>query len=217
MGLLLYKSDEMYSSTELIRKSKMIFEKIIDEEIDKAIILRDGKPCFLLMDFQKYERIMSEYEALKKRVESLKDIKVEQEPAKVKKAKPKKEEYIPTEEKKEEPVERQVTIPIQKIAPKDTSEIEEIANNSNKENDVSEEKEISDAMQSIESMNFDDDMKKVAQEKIKVRIIQAREERARVLEDENQHKEDLKEELILQGQLKETKKKKDRELREFWD
>ena len=56
-----------------------------------------------------------------------------------------------------------------------------------------------------------------AEEKIKIRILQAREERAKVLADEQQHKEDLKEELILQSQLKEEKLKKDRELQEFWD
>ncbi|MEA3553678.1 MAG: hypothetical protein U9R39_04635, partial [Campylobacterota bacterium] len=65
MGLLLYKSNEMFSSTELIRKSKTIFNKIIDEEIEKAIIMRDGKPGFLLMDFAKYEEIMAEFEELK--------------------------------------------------------------------------------------------------------------------------------------------------------
>ena len=74
MGLLLYKSDEMYSSTELIRKSKMIFDKVLDKKIDKAIILRDGKPSFLLMEFKKYEKIMEEYEELKNYVESLKTI-----------------------------------------------------------------------------------------------------------------------------------------------
>ena len=65
MGLLLYKSNEMFSSTELIRKSKMIFNKIIDQEIEKAIIMRDGKPGFMLMDFAKYEEIMAEFEDLK--------------------------------------------------------------------------------------------------------------------------------------------------------
>jgi hypothetical protein len=66
MALLLYKSKEMFSTTELIRKSKMIFDKIVDEEIEKAIIMRDGKPGFLLMDFEKYESIMAEYENIKR-------------------------------------------------------------------------------------------------------------------------------------------------------
>jgi len=65
MGHLLYTSNEMYSSTELIRKSKTIFNKILTKEIDKAIILRDGKPSFMLLDFNKYEKIMAEYDILK--------------------------------------------------------------------------------------------------------------------------------------------------------
>ncbi len=73
MSLLLYKSEEMYSSTELIRKSKTIFNKVLDQEIEKAIILRDGKPSFLLMEFAKYEKIMAEFEELKAYVESLDD------------------------------------------------------------------------------------------------------------------------------------------------
>lgn len=89
MGLLLYKSDEMYSSTELIRKSKMIFDKVLDKEIDKAIILRDGKPCFLLMEFKKYEKIMAEYEELKAYVSSL-----ENGTKTPKKKKNKKEDYL---------------------------------------------------------------------------------------------------------------------------
>jgi hypothetical protein len=65
MDHLLYSSNEMYSSTELIRQSKKIFNKILDNEIDKAIILRDGKPTFMLLDFEKYEKIMAEYSSLK--------------------------------------------------------------------------------------------------------------------------------------------------------
>jgi PHD/YefM family antitoxin component YafN of YafNO toxin-antitoxin module len=55
----------MFSSTELIRKSKKIFDKLHASEIDKAIILRDGKPSLILLDFDKYEKIMQEYLELK--------------------------------------------------------------------------------------------------------------------------------------------------------
>ncbi len=65
MNFLQYKSDEMVSSTQLIRKSKSLFDKLSKNEIEKAVILRDGKPSFLLMEFDKYERIMKEYLALK--------------------------------------------------------------------------------------------------------------------------------------------------------
>lgn len=65
MDLLQYRSNEMFSSTELIRKSKMVFDKISKKDIEKAVILRDGKPSFILMDFQKYEELISEYLELK--------------------------------------------------------------------------------------------------------------------------------------------------------
>lgn len=65
MSLLQYTSNEMYSSTELIRKSKKIYDKLSNKEIEKAIILRDGKPSFMLMDFEVYEQIMNEYLEMK--------------------------------------------------------------------------------------------------------------------------------------------------------
>ena len=70
MDLLQYRSNEMFSSTELIRKSKMVFDKISKKEIEKAVILRDGKPSFMLMDFKKYEELISEYIELKEKVKS---------------------------------------------------------------------------------------------------------------------------------------------------
>jgi len=206
MGLLLYKSDEMYSSTELIRKSKMIFDKVLDKEIDKAIILRDGKPCFLLMEFKKYEKIMAEYEELKTYVSTLK----EQKNKKIKKQKKETTDESPINTNNE----IVKTKHIQSITPEDKTKIEKLTQ---KEPIITEEQEINNALQSIEPMNFDNEMKKEAEEKIKIRILKAREERAKVLADENQHKEDLKEELILQSQLKEKKLQKDRELQEFWD
>lgn len=64
MNYLRYSSDEMFSSTELIRKSKSVFDKLNKNEIEKAVILRDGKPSFMLLDFETYERIMKDYEKL---------------------------------------------------------------------------------------------------------------------------------------------------------
>ena len=65
MGLLQYTSNEMFSSTELVRKSKNIFDKLNRKEIEKAIILRDGKPNTILLDFEEYEKIMTDYLKLK--------------------------------------------------------------------------------------------------------------------------------------------------------
>ena len=67
MSLLQYKSNEMFSSTELIRKSKMVFDKISKDQIEKAVILRDGKPSFMLLDFNKYEDLITEYLELKEK------------------------------------------------------------------------------------------------------------------------------------------------------
>ena len=65
MGLLQYTSNEMFSSTELVRKSKNIFDKLNKNEIEKAIVLRDGKPAVILLDFAYYEEIMKDYLLLK--------------------------------------------------------------------------------------------------------------------------------------------------------
>ncbi|QKF80684.1 hypothetical protein [Halarcobacter ebronensis] len=65
MEPLHYTSREMFSSTELIRKNKMIFDKLSKKEIDKAVILRDGKPSFMLLAFDEYEKLMNEYLSLK--------------------------------------------------------------------------------------------------------------------------------------------------------
>lgn len=70
MNPLQYTSNEMVSSTELIRKSKKVFDSLQKGEIEKAIILRDGKPSFMLMDFSAYEEIMSEYLSLKEMLHS---------------------------------------------------------------------------------------------------------------------------------------------------
>ena len=197
MGLLSYKSDEMYSSTELIRKSKMIFDKILDKKIDKAIILRDGKPTFLLMEFKKYEKIMAEYEELKSHTKSNKSIKKTEIEGKIVQI-----SKVP------------ITKPIQNITSEDKDKINKLTK---KEPTISPKERISNASESIKEINDNHDIKKESEEKRKIRILQAREERAKILSDEKQNKEDLREELVLQTQLKEEKLKKDRELQEFWD
>lgn len=74
MNLLQYTSHEMFSSTELIRKSKNIFDKLSKNEIEKAIILRDGKPSFMLLEFNMYEDLISNYIETKKEIEELKEL-----------------------------------------------------------------------------------------------------------------------------------------------
>lgn len=100
MNYLQYTSKEMYSSTELIRKSKMIFEKLNKKEIEKAVILRDGKPSFMLLDFETYEDIMTEYLALKEEFNTSKRVKqkeVKKEVIEQSVEKPKKEPEIKNE------------------------------------------------------------------------------------------------------------------------
>lgn len=85
MNPLQYTSEEMFSSTELIRKSKMVFDKLNKKEIEKAIILRDGKPSFMLLDFESYEKIMKEYLQGKTRpLANRKEIVITEEPIKEK-------------------------------------------------------------------------------------------------------------------------------------
>ncbi len=80
MNPLQYTSEEMFSSTELIRKSKMVFDKLQKNDIEKAIILRDGKPSFMLLDFAKYEKLMHEYLALKDQVKNKSSQKISSKP-----------------------------------------------------------------------------------------------------------------------------------------
>ena len=65
MSLLQYTSDEMFSATDLVRKNKSIFDKLQKKEIEKAIILRDGKPSIIMLDFSEYEKLMKDYLNLK--------------------------------------------------------------------------------------------------------------------------------------------------------
>lgn len=75
MSLLQYTSNEMFSSTELVRKNKNIFDKLNKKEIEKAVILRDGKPNIILLDFYEYEKIIAEYLRLKEQIKSSSIIK----------------------------------------------------------------------------------------------------------------------------------------------
>jgi hypothetical protein len=244
MGLLLYKSDEMFSSTELIRKSKSIFDKILGKKIEKAIILRDGKPSFLLMEFSKYEKIMAEYEELKSKVEK----NSSQKNDKIKKKKKKAEEVAIEEEKfqlktdleqgakkisfesgdygkKEAPQavalqnedevqsDPQPKEHKQNIAEEPKQELKE-EDITQEEESLSQEQEIQKALERIDAMNLDDEMKEQAKQKVRLKIIQARKERA-LLAQEQEKK--LQEEKELERQVEEEKQKKEQELEEFWD
>lgn len=180
MGLLLYKSNEMFSATELIRKSKMIFDKIVDDEIDKAVILRDGKPGFMLMEFEKYEKIMNEYEQLKAYVE-------------------KQKEKTKNKEKSKKTIAQETSVQVIK--------------------ETVQEENLTEIEKKVLEENHQEQLKaKKADPKIQEQIEQARAQREKLTSEEKKlEKEDLKEELQLQVKLKESNKKKERELKEFWD
>ena len=186
MGHLLYSSNEMYSSTELIRKSKTIFDKIINEEIDKAIILRDGKPSFMLLDFDKYEKIMAEYDKLKSSGEKIKTTK---KPKKKKVQKIEKTEEVVVEEAKEIIIKEKK--PAKKInsakvvPPSPTFEIDDyqdekfnIEEPTNEiEEDIVEEEDlvaetfnkddVKEGMEILEGFDFDDEFKKEVERKVR--------------------------------------------------
>jgi len=148
MNHLLYSSNEMYSSTELIRKSKTIFNKIINEEIDKAIILRDGKPSFMLLDFDKYEKIMIEYDILKTKESTKSNTKNN-----TNKKKKKKEKIIKKENKNEiiletkpivqekvkKPMPAKIIPPSPKIKDEENIFKEDVIKKSNEKNIIKEE------------------------------------------------------------------------------
>lgn len=102
MSLLQYTSGEMFSSTELIRKSKNIFEKLNKNEIEKAVILRDGKPSFMLMDFIKYEKLINDYIKLEERI-----LQLEKEKKSVSQEKKENEAYIENQPKSEDDINTQ--------------------------------------------------------------------------------------------------------------
>jgi len=246
----------------------MIFNKIIDNEIDKAIILRDGKPGFLLMDFHKYEQIMAEFEELKnnslkkqknisnknkiskssKKIENItksnkvkkhkkkeviqtskeiikkeidKNLKVKPsiQSAHIVPPRPKILPVIPESKKIEEPqileeknTKDELTEPI--IKQKEEIKI----TNTTKQEESQEDEELQKALDSIKSMNFDDNMRVMAEQKIKEKILKARESRAKqIAQQEANQEQEEEEELEFQHYIEEEKKKKEQELKEFWD
>lgn len=124
MNYLQYTSKEMYSSTELIRKSKSIFEKLNKKEIEKAVILRDGKPSFMLLDFDTYEKIMEEYMSLKNSYTKIKKDEVSESISKVNKlVKKEKNEEVKKDDLSEEDVQKALA-EIEKISFDDISTID---------------------------------------------------------------------------------------------
>ena len=151
MNHLLYASDEMFSSTQLVRKSKDIFDKLSSNKIDKAVILRDGKPNFMLLDFHKYETLMKEYQELK--TKNCIDV----------------QKIIPKDIIKEE----KEIIKLKVDFSSDIDDEIKIISNDNDpiENKISEDEiaqeELEKALAQIDALNLDPELKNEAREKIK--------------------------------------------------
>lgn len=259
MGLLLYKSDEIFSQKELQENNQLIFKKITDNEIDKAVILNDSEVKFLVMDFSKYENIMKEYEELKNRYSTnTKEIEIEEDEIKI----PQPQEDLDNiiEDIIDEEIESENEEPPKKIDPAkvvpprpedNKEEIEEIIvekeiltydevtivtkgiaeeNNKNGETiqidnkeeaeeeivELSEEEEINQALETIKGIDFDDDMRAMAEAKIKERILKARKERALSAKTEEETPQEKKQEEEIKKTVEVKNKKKEKALSEFW-
>ena len=147
MTHLLYASDEMFSSTQLVRQSKKIFDKLSTNEIEKAIILRDGKPNFMLLDFNVYENIMKEFIELK-----------------TQKIKPKNKQEIKIIEesnKIEEPIEKTLVqeTKANDIIKEDEKDDEELS--------TQEDIELQNALKKIDELELDPELMQEAKDELK--------------------------------------------------
>jgi len=149
MNHLLYASDEMFSSTQLVRKSKDIFDKLTSNKINKAVILRDGKPNFMLLDFHKYEELMKEYQELKLKsceyihINKQKDVKIENS----------------------EPIELKLDFSDVINDEIEEEQIENIVEDTN-DDDIAQA-ELAKALAQIEALDLDPELKNEAREKLK--------------------------------------------------
>jgi len=208
MSNLLYSSNEMYSSTELIRKSKLIFDKIISNEISKAIILRDGKPSFMLLDFNKYEKIMSEYDKLKAKETRKKNTKTN---------KPKKDEAVmkvyDAVIDTPEIVQTAQKVSSAKIVPPMPTYKEEIVEDIPKVKDGIDtedikkviEQEVKEGLEVLNELDFDDKFKEEVARKVrekKDREVAAKKAEQALLNEMNEITEEPKE-VVSKTQLKE--------------
>jgi len=218
MNYLRYSSDEMFSSTELIRKSKSIFDKLNKKQIEKAIILRDGKPGFMLLDFATYEKIMREFEKLNTKVSkkeddlylSLEDIEIQSH-----------EETVQTSINNEEAIETPISVELEAEALVSVEELEvptsSILDTTAPEISQEEEKQLSEITQIEEMVSDeinDEELLEALAEIEKINVPNNDTPR----ENEDISDDDL--ELGLEEDLESTETQSDQSaepLKEFWD
>ncbi len=218
MNYLRYSSDEMFSSTELIRKSKNIFDKLNKKQIEKAIILRDGKPGFMLLDFATYEKIMREFEKLNTKVSkkeddlylSLEDIEIQSH-----------EETVQASINNEEAIETPISVELEAEALVSVEELEvptsSILDTTAPEISQEEEKQLSEITQIEEMVSDeinDEELLEALAEIEKINVPNNDSPR----ENEDISDDDL--ELGLEEDLESTETQSDQSaepLKEFWD
>ncbi len=218
MNYLRYSSDEMFSSTELIRKSKSIFDKLNKKQIEKAIILRDGKPGFMLLDFATYEKIMREFEKLNTKVSkkeddlylSLEDIEIQSH-----------EETVQASINNEEAIETPISVELEAEALVSVEELEvptsSILDTTAPEISQEEEKQLSEITQIEEMVSDeinDEELLEALAEIEKINVPNNDSPR----ENEDISDDDL--ELGLEEDLESTETQSDQSaepLKEFWD
>jgi LPS O-antigen subunit length determinant protein (WzzB/FepE family) len=139
----------MFSSTQLIRQSKQIFDKLNTKDIEKAVILRDGKPTFMMLDFETYENIMGEYMMLKENLETGAQ-----------------KEIQTTVQTNINKVSQIVEDDVQEAIAQSENIIEDITPDEKSAIKSKEEEDLKKALEQLEALNLDDSLKEEAKEKI---------------------------------------------------
>lgn len=65
--MILERSDQAISSTDLQRRGKELLDRLTSGEQDKYIVLRDNKPAVAMLSVETYEAILQELETLRKK------------------------------------------------------------------------------------------------------------------------------------------------------
>lgn len=63
--MILERSDQAISSTDLQRRSKELLDRLTSGEQDKYIVMRDSKPAVAMLPIDTYEAILQELETLR--------------------------------------------------------------------------------------------------------------------------------------------------------
>jgi len=205
-----YNSKEMFLVQELKDKSDTILGNISNNSIEKAILLEMGQPKLLIMDFQKYEEFFLEYQVLKKNQnnnpnsisntvkkeskneeiiqEEIKDIKKEHFKEELKSI----ESIVTVANKVNDIYFPTAGQSANKIQNDDSVEEDDSLEELNKdEKEMTEEEEIQQALDKIKSIDFDANMRRIAETKIREKILKARKIRL-----QEQKKDELNQEEI---------------------